>query len=210
MKNVYKTFRLLLETVANIRRVFLMAYNGNSFDHLYMVNGFRYDYCLTNGNNITCMDFKAFRVKYTLRDLRDYITTGNLASIGKMVGCEKLETAFDNLNYAIRDTCIVARGWTEVFLRNYQYLIGVVINNDSELICYRSTAALSYAYVCKMCKFEKFMMCPDVNSYLRRSYYGAKCDLSRLGITKNVTMYDIRSMYPAANTLTQYRSIWMH
>ena len=106
---VYKTFRGLLNTVANVGRVFLMAYNGNSFDHLYMVNGFHYDYCIIKRNNITFIDFKAYGVKYTLRDLRDCITTGNLKSIGHIINCPKLETGFDDLNYANSDTCIIGK-----------------------------------------------------------------------------------------------------
>ena len=70
--------------LSDVGRVFLMAYNGNAFDHLYMVNGFYHDYCVVKGNNILCMDFKAYGVKYTLRDLHDYITTGNLASIAHL------------------------------------------------------------------------------------------------------------------------------
>ena len=200
MKNIYSVFRRLLETVASVGRVFLMAYNGNAFDNLYMVNGFRYDYCVIKGNNILCMDFKAFGVKYTLRDLRDYITTGNLASIGDLIHLPKLETGFDSLDYAIRDTAIIGRAWCDVVLRNYVYLIGTVISHQSELICYRSTASLSYHYVCNMCKLEKFTVCPDVNDYLCKAYYGAKCDFSKLGLTTDISMYDIRSMYPAAMT----------
>ena len=186
--------------MADVGRVFVMAYNGNSFDHLYMVNGFKYDYSVIKGNNILCMDFKAWGVRYTLRDLRDYITTGNLAGIGDMIKLPKLTLGFDSLDYAIRDTAIIGRAWCDVVLKNYVYLIGTVISHPSELICYRSTASLSYHYVCMMSKLDNFALCPDVNDYLHKAYYGAKCDFSVLGLTENVAMYDIRSMYPAAMT----------
>ena len=89
---IYAIFRKLLETVANVGPVFLMAYNGNAFDHLYMVNGFKYKYCIVSGNSIKCMDFVAYNVRYHLRDKRDYITTGNLAPIGDMIDAPKLTT----------------------------------------------------------------------------------------------------------------------
>ena len=43
-------------------------------------------------------------------------------------------------------------------------------------------------------------MCLDIDIYLKCAYYGAKCDFSKLRLTRDVAMYDIRSMYLAAMT----------
>lgn len=190
--------RILIETKSQPSKIYMMAYNGNKFDHLYMLNGMKMNYFLKNGNNVISAQFEAFGIPYETRDLRDYITTGNLAGIGDQLGVPKLTTGFDDLNYAIRDTAIMCLAWRNIILKNYGAFLREMLPNIGQLVCYRSTAAISYEYVCRSMQVEMLMTCPNVNDYFKLSYYGAKCDYSKIGVTENVAMYDIRSMYPAS------------
>lgn len=202
MHKIYSLFRDMLQrSCPNIGQVYLMAYNGNSFDHLYMCNGFKMDYAIVKGGNILIGKFKAYGVWYEFRDLRDYITTGNLADIGKLVNLPKLETKdFLALDYAIRDTAIMIKAWEDIVCVSYKYMKGHCISSLSEIICYRSTAAICYQYICQSLPTQVLSLCSELNMYMKQAYYGGKCDYTKLGFTPNVSMYDIRSMYPAAMT----------
>lgn len=194
IKYFYKIISLML---VDTYKIYLMAYNGNKFDHLYMLKGIKMQYFKRKGNTVLCAAFKAYGNLYETRDLRDYITTGNLADIGNTVNCPKLTTGFNDLHYAIRDTTIMCKAWNQIILANYGKFTGEQCR-PYQLICYRSTAAISYEFVCRSLKVEKFFVCNEVNEYLKLSYYGAKCDYSQIGLSTGVSMYDIRSMYPAA------------
>lgn len=199
LRYIYRLFRdLIAKCGEKFDMIYLMAYNGNSFDHLYMLNGFRYQYCAINGNNLIGCTFFAMNLKYATRDLRDFITTGNLASIGEQLGVPKLAGDFADLDYAIRDVTIMALAWVRIVLRSYKYLEGVVVPSVYMVVNYRSTAALAFDFVARKCCNYTFSLCVDFNDYFALAYYGGKCDYSVVGTYDDIVMYDICSMYPAA------------
>ena len=56
----YAVLKHLLDECSDVGRLFLMAFNGNAYDHLYILNRLQYNYILISGNNIVSCEFKAF------------------------------------------------------------------------------------------------------------------------------------------------------
>ncbi len=121
LKDIYRIWGCMLKA-RNVSDVFLMAYNGNKFDHLYIMNGMKIEFGIQKGNNFIVCSFHAFGIRYTLRDLRDYITTGNLKDIGERLGVAKL-TDMESLEYAIRDTCLIALAWKEIVCETFRWVV---------------------------------------------------------------------------------------
>lgn len=215
VKDIFATWRTCISSFMASRTVYLMAYNGNAFDHLLLLNGKTFDSITVKGNNLLVGQFHYHDVKFICRDLRNYITTGNLASIGKQINCNKLPFDPESNQYVARDVTIMVKAWKEIVLTTYKYLLGVSIDDMKEVINYSSTATLAYNYVAK-CARTDFFVCSSINDYLAQAYYGAKCDYSFLGTARDIVMYDITSMYPAAMTMEfpcgemSFHETWTH
>lgn len=183
-----------------VDNVYLFAFNGIKFDHLYLFDG-----CIATRysqlNSLKYVVLELYNKTFYLKDLLSYITVCTLESLGKQVKCPKLKTGdkATDMVYCVRDTVILVKGWFEIVLPGYEPIVDKLTNVREGVIMFNSQAQIAFNIM--IWNVGNLYSVPEpLHGYLRNCYYGAKVDSSMYGkhYVGRFAAYDLRSMYPAA------------
>lgn len=200
---VGRTVEEFLEMICSLpSQVYVMAFNGFAFDHLYMFNRCRAMKTLTvNPGSIQEGGVIVKGKSIVLKDMMRYISYTSIKKLGDQLNCPKIETgnAWSDIKYCARDTVILAKSWFEVVLPMWAPVIGILCPEAKDLILFSSQAQIAY----------RFMIFGVPNLYgiganyfraAKLCYYGARIDSCIMGkyVKAKVGLFDIRSFYPAS------------
>lgn len=191
---------------------YLVAHNGNKFDHLYVLNkiqdvGFKIISCLSKPTSIKEVSLKGQRGVITTKD--SYCFASSPLSAFTCEAGSKLD--FDPsqftlatyeqdafLQYCARDCHILTYLWHVILPKWYSPIVPILSSYKRGFASFMSQAHIAYNQLIASSKFV-YKICGTYYQYGSYSYYGAKCDSMIYGsqTTTPVKGFDLTSMYPA-------------
>lgn len=193
----------LVHDESGVTKFYTMAYNGNKFDHLFLLNGDDVSQCKFDGTKLLYGSLNGGKFQVIFRDLRNYITTGNLADVGSQIGISKLDTKdkSSDVTYAVRDTVIVMHAAMRYLPDLLSTCIAVIFDTQYDYIAYSSLAHIAYSFVMKkaLSYCDLYTMPKDCYDVFKQCYFGGIVHAPLTGeIRRDVSMLDVVSLYPAA------------
>lgn len=189
---------------------YVMAFNGNKFDHLLMFDQFPWTLtkaqAMATSTSVKQLTYTHNGNTIVTRDLLLYITATSLEKLGVTLKWHKLDMHYseitaDNVStylmYCARDVTIMVKAWFDRVLFELKPVKGIIVDNVEAVIQFTSQAQIAFNAVVKQCH-ELYITDKGVYQYGKQAYYGAKCDSMVFGmhIQEPVEFYDIKSMYP--------------
>ncbi len=214
--NCIEKFRKwMLESKFPTTRVYLLGYNNNKFDNLFVFHNWNPPDLHAKANSTY---FKLVRFtnnnghQFHTRDIRDFCQDGNLAMLGKKVKLPKLDINLEEITvdvtdpktilYCARDINITIQAYIQLVLPTLVPCVESGVLQCVECCLeYMSISALIYQHT--IIGFsDVYLIQGSLYEYGKRGYFGAKIDSCMYGrlLKKDVVCFDIRSMYPAAAT----------
>ena len=193
--------RKLICELAQYNYVYVMAFNGNKYDHLYLCDGCKGDVIL-DGNTFVKGTVQLNKVKIKLKDMLNFISLTTLEKLGKQLKCPKLEpTTDDDIEYCMRDTLILYKAWVEIVIPTWMPVVGILCNDIHNIIKYNSQAAISFNFMISGIK-NLYPLCKQSYKWASRAYYGACVDSSVFCRSQKgkIEEMDHKSLYPFGMT----------
>ncbi len=205
---------LCIDCTVHEGNTYVMAFNGNKFDHIYFIDDFPLPYqshlgkatsikkvswIVSNGYLLETRDLAEFITMMPLKDLapKEY---PKLDYDGDKFNLYNID---ESIEYCCRDTWILQNCWFKTILPRFRPMIGVLFEHEIMIIKYFSQAHAAYqAALRSFCNSEIVKHLEgEMFWYIRGAYFGARVDSQIYGeehLNVDNCFFDISSMYPAA------------
>lgn len=132
------------------------------------------------------------------------ILASSVEKIGEQLGFKKLPAikGFINVEYCERDIDIILKALTSLFANLEKNKIPLQLTLPSMFHAYFKTT-LTKSRESKG-RVGIIRRNPDYLEFARKSYKGGRCEAIKMGVFKNVNVYDINSLYPYVMSIANF------